>query len=447
MEKKSSFKLQLNEIKQSEDVTVLPVTFIIHDFEKSWNNQIVSKDVSMSAAHTLLNKPIVAKYYPVTQFNTLTDALGSHEEYLDSDRYGDPAIKTDTVPIGVFTTEGYLLNVNENGEMKEVLAADAILWRSRFGDICDLLLEWYQRGIQIFSSVEFLYKNYSFKDGIEYVESPIYYDAHCLLNAEERNGHKVVEPAYDASKLLSFNDLKQFNRLVAQATHKDKKEGDVMFFKKVCELSHDDIRSKLYNQLSIQMSEQEFNCSYIVDVSENSFVVESWNEDEGSKKYHKMGYSKENEQVIVNFQSKTEVVEERTWTGVSDVEQLKTELNEANEKIGEFTSQINSLKPFKEKHDQIQFENSLNEKKQYFAEKFEAVDAKEKFENEEVQSLIKLSLNSSLEGQEATLKLHSMLVELVKVPKKQEGLFVQEFASKNNNLLPDVSDFESRYSN
>ncbi|MED1665769.1 hypothetical protein [Brevibacillus laterosporus] len=481
MDKKSSFKLQLNEIKQSDDPTLLSATFIIHDFEESWHGQIVSKEVSMGAAHTLLNKPIVAKYYPVSQFGTLSDALGGHEEHLDYDRYGERTVKTDTIPIGVFSSEGYLMVINENGQEKEVLAADAVLWRFRFSDVCDLLLEWYSRGIQIFSSVEFLYRNYSFKDGIEYVESPIIYDGHALLNSEERNGHKVVAPAYDSSTLLSFNDLKQFNRLIAQAINQKEKEGESMFFKKICELSHEDVRSKLYNQISTQMAEQEYNSSYIVSVFDTSFIFESWNEHDGVKHY-KVDYGKNGDVLTVNMDSKTEVVEQRTWITTTEVEQMQTQLNEANKKAEQLasesqilssslnqltqdkgqlekqfneasdklislSSQYQELQTYKEKYETEQLEKSLNEKKSYYADKFEAVNGKEKYESDEVQTLIKLSLNSSLEGKDAVLQLNTMLVDMVATaPKKQEEhSFIKEYASQTSKLLPDGDDFESRY--
>ncbi|MBG9776191.1 hypothetical protein [Brevibacillus laterosporus] len=480
MDKKSFFKLQLNQLEQTDDPTVLRATFIIHDFEKSWHEQIVSKEVSLENAHTLLNKPIVAKYYPVSQFGTSTDALGGHEMHLGYDRFGEETVKTDTVPIGVFTTGGYLLTVNENGEEKEVLAADATLWRLRFKDICDLLLEWYSQGVEIYSSVEFLYSNYSFKDGIEYIESPIFYDGHALLNSEERNGHKIVAPAYDSSKLLSFNDLKQFNRLVAQAIKQEHKEGESMFFKKVCEMSHDDIRSKLYNQLSIQMTEQEYNSSYIVNVYDTSFIFESWNEHDGVKHY-KVDYGKNGDTLTVNMDSKTEVVEQKTWITTTEVEQMQAQLNEANkkaeqlatesqtlstslnqltqdkghlekqfnevsDKIISLSSQNQELQTYKEKYEAEQLEKSLNEKKAYYAEKFEAVNGKEKFDSDEVQNLIKLSLNSTPEGTDAALQLNTMLVDMViTAPKKQEGSFIREYASVTSNLLPKADDFESRY--
>lgn len=477
--KKSQFQLQLNSIKQSEDFTLLNATFIIHDFEKSGNNQVLSKEVALDGAFTLKNKPIVAKYFPVD--NSSTDALGSHEQYLGVNRYGEQSVMMDTVPIGVITTEGYLMNIEENGSEKEVLAVDAVLWRARFSDVCDLLLEWHQRGIRILTSVEYLYKNYSFRDGIEYIESPIFYDGHCILNSEERGNHNMVLPSYDSSHLLSFNDMKEFNRLVAQAINQKNKEGETMeLFKKVCELSHNDIRTKLYSEMQKILSEQEYNNSWIVDVFDSIFIYETWVENEGYK-FYQVNYSKTDDSVTADFENKVEVMEETKWVQVTEVQNLQTQLNEANAKVQEMVTQMNSisstlesvntekeqltnqftdateklislnalveeLKPFKEQFENAQFEKSLNEKVSYYSEKFDAVNAAEKFNSEEVQELIKLSVNSTDEGKNAILQLNSILVEMVKPNNKPEDTGIREFASKRENLIPANTDFDSRYS-
>lgn len=66
----------------------------------------------MDASPTIINKPIVAKYHEVEENNTATDALGSHEAYLGTDKHGELEVKTDTTPIGVFTSEGYIMEID-----------------------------------------------------------------------------------------------------------------------------------------------------------------------------------------------------------------------------------------------------------------------------------------------------------------------------------------------
>lgn len=491
MKKKHQLNLVLNEIRESIDPTIIPCTYIIMDFEKSHNNVIVDKEVALEGAKTLINKPIVAKYNDVEEANTPTDNFGSHEQTLSENRYGEQVIKTNTTAIGVFTSEGYLTTVNINGEDKEVMAADAVMWYSRYTDAIDLIIEWHNNGIKVNTSCEYLYNNYSFQDGIEYHHSPIYFEGHAVLASENRGDHNIVLPAYDSSRLLSFNEINKFNKLVAQANQQNalKEEKDNMkYFKKVNELSHQDIRSLLYGQLDTSLENETY--SWISDVYESYFVANIYSYAEGNEydKYFKYTYSKDGDVVTVDLDSKTEVMIKRDWVDVSEfqsvqneltlktekVEEIQTQLNEKDTKIGELESQVNSLttdksdleekfntttdkltqlnslveelKPFKEQFETEQVEKSLNEKKEFYSTKFEALNAKEKFESEEVQGLIQKSINQTDEGKQAILQLNTMLVDLVDVVTKTESPAIKEFASKRENLLPADDSFDSRYS-
>lgn len=474
MNKKSNLKLLLNSVSNHDDPTLLKATFIIHDFEESWNGQVITKEVALENAHTLLNKPIVAKYFPSDDNGTTNDALGSHEQYLSQDRYGKDKIKMDTVAIGVIVTEGYELTVND----QECLAVDAVLWRSRHTDVCDLLLEWYQRGVRIVSSVEYLYMNYTHRDNVEYIESPIYYDGHCLLNAEDRGEHDKVLPAYDSSHLLSFNDLTKFNRLVAQAASRDDVKEGAKLFKKVCELSHSDIRSRLYQQLDPTI---EDGWAWIAEVYNDRFIAEVYKEDDTTK-FYQFNYTSSDEVVTIDFESKAEVVEKREWVTSEATKELQEQLNAANEKVQELSTEMSSLneklettnqekqelttqfneasdkvlslnstieeyKSYKDKYETEQFEKSLNEKIEFYSVKFNSVNAKEKFESEEVQELIKLSVNEDEQGVQAKYQLNTMLVDLVQpsLNHKNNNQDVYELANSRSRLLNN-EDFDSKYS-
>lgn len=95
-QKKIDYKLQLNEIKASDDPSKLSCTFVIFDFEKSHNNTVISKEVALETVATIINKPIVAKYNEVDSTGTATDSFGSHEAYLSTDKHGDLEVKMDT---------------------------------------------------------------------------------------------------------------------------------------------------------------------------------------------------------------------------------------------------------------------------------------------------------------------------------------------------------------
>lgn len=449
MQKKSKFHLVLNSVQSNEDPTLLNATFIVHDFDKSWNGQVVTKEVALENAYTLKNKPLVAKYYPVEEDYSSTDGLGSHEQFLGVDRYGNPDIKTDTVPIGVITSEGYLLTIDS----KEVLAVDGVLWRERYSDVCELLLEWFQRGIKIISSVEYLYKNFTRRDGIEYIESPIIYSGHCLLNSEQRGDHVIIAPAYDVSQLLSFNDLNQFNRLVAQAINQNDREEDLTMFKKVCELSHDDIRSLLYGTLSDVLSDEEYYDSWIVEVYEDRFIYQTWIPEVGVK-FYEVTYSKSDDEIIhANFEDKVEVREEREWVKDETLTVLEEQLNESVSKVKQLTDTVTSLntkilelESYKEKYEKDQYEYALNEQMTFYEEKFDAVSAIDTYQSDEVKNLIKLSLNENEEGIKAKLQLNSMILELVKPTIEKANSGFKESANKRGRLIDTESDFKSRYS-
>lgn len=471
----------------------------------------MTREVGLELGETIINKPIVANYIPVSEPNTSTDNFTGHEATITKDKYGRETVSLGTVPLGVFTSKGYIITINENGNDKEVLVADAILWRTRYSDACDLLVEWYSRGIKINTSCEFLYNNYTVVDKVEYINSPVYFEGHCILASENRGNQNIILPAYDSSKLLSLNEIEKFNRLVAQAqiSNYNPMEGEEMKYKKLFELSHDDIRSKIYQKLDPTLPED--NWSWIVEVYDDHFIVEI----EGSEyKIYDYKYQKSDDDVTIDFDSKTEVVEKREWVQVNNeleiklnsatqkaadyeasleqnqlelnalkdqVEKLTTEkesletkfneaersvnmlneektvlsanLNKATEKISELTGEVNSLQTFKEQLNQIKFDQNLQEQTNYFRAKFSAISpaALQKFEEEEVQELLTTVAKEDQESESARIKLNSLLVDLVEVRntesnKNFENTYFREMSSKLEDLLPDNEDFDRKYS-
>lgn len=426
MEKRNTLHLVLNEIKKDKnDPTLLPCQFIILDFGVSANNVKVVKEVALEAGETLLNKPIVAKYHRATQAFAENDNFGGHEEYLTKDKQGNDIIERDTVALGVFTSKGYLSEANVNGEIKEVMVADGVLWYSKYKDACDLLLDWYGRGIKINSSCEYLYKNYSFINGVEYHHSPIIFESHAILASENRGEQGVVMPAYESATLLSLNEANEFIQLVAQANERVKEE----------EL----VEEKQFNELE-ESTEKEVETEVVAEETE---VVEE------------VTAEVETEEVV----AETEEVEPTEWEAVvnelqTQVNQLASEnkellekFNTASDTIVSLNSTIEDLKQYREQMMNEQREKLIEEKMNHFASKFEALGAHEKFESDEVQSLIAQSVEETEEGKNALLALNTMIVDLIEM---KQGASAQEFhllglASHRKNLLKDDDSFESRY--
>jgi hypothetical protein len=443
--KKLKFDIQLNSVSDFSP-TKKECEFILHDFEVSHNNAVIPKDVAINSFDSLANMPIVCRYTPVSGAGENDDHLGGHEAYLNQDREdGTPFIATNTVPIGVFTEAAYLKTITDDfGKEIEVVCGKGVLWASRFPNEVGLLKEWLDEGTKVHSSMEILYDSYLFENGVETVLSYVY-EGHCILNSEARGDQGVVYPAYDISKL---------NKLVAQIIEEEKsKEGEKeLNLKKVFEISHSDVRAKLYNQLSQVLSEQEYQGAWITDVYDTHFVYEVWEENNGSK-YYQMNYLKDNDNVTVSTDSKVEVVEKREWIKIDENLNLQTQLNEvttqfneAAEKLAQMTQEIAELQPIKEQFEREKDEARFDEIHNFYAAKFEAVKGKEKFETAEVQEILKKAIFENEVGLDAKNQLNIMLVDLVSVAsivhKKDE---VREFASRRSNLMPENNDFDSRY--
>lgn len=468
MEKKRHlFDIKLNSISDTDNPTRKECEFILHDFEVSHNNAFISKENAEKTLHTLKNMPIVCKYHPVSEAGAQDDALGTHEVYLDEDREtGDLMIGLNTVPIGVFTEDAYITTITDNeGNEKEVVAGKGILWASRFPNVIGLLREWVDSGIEVSSSMEILYDSYLFKDGVEEILSYVY-EGHCVLNSQDRGNHAKVYPAYDVSKL---------NKLVAQAINQqsNKEVENVEKFKKVFELSHDDVRTHLYNELDPTLGERTY--SWIADVFDAYFVANIYSYAEGNEydKYFKFNYTKSESDVSIDFDSKKEVFLKRNWEEVvpeevqsqlnekenkisqletqlnsikEEKETIETQFNETTEKLVQLNSTVEELKPYKDQVEQEKLEKALNEKKEFYSAKFTALNATEKFETEEVQELVKKTVFENEDGKDAILQLNTMLVEMVTLEEKNEkDPVIREVSSKRENLIPADNSFESRY--
>jgi hypothetical protein len=418
--KRHLFDIKLNSITDSNNPTRKDCEFILHDFEVSHNKAFISKETAHKTLHTLKDMPIVAKYYSVSEAGAKDDALGSHEVYIDEDRdTGDLMVGLNTVPIGVFNEDAYITTItDENGNQKEVVAGKGILWASRFPNVIGLLKEWVDSGVDVVSSMEILYDSYAVKDGIEEILSYVY-EGHCLLNSESRGNHSKVYPAYDVSKLT---------KLVAQAIDQDaSKEGETVEDEKVIQEVSEVVEETNVEDVTVEETIEE-SVEEVVEQSQEEVV-------------------EENDQ-LTQLQNQINELTEKVTSLTTENDSLLTKLNEATDKLVQLNSVVEELKPFKEQVDQENFEKALNEKKEFYAKKFTALKAAEKFDSAEVQELVKKAVYENEDGKQAVLQLNSMLVELVEVSVESntEDAVIREVANKREKLIPVDIDFESRYS-
>lgn len=434
----NNMQMAIHEISRNEkDPTLMPVKFTIVDFETSGNGTQMSKEVALEGGKTLLGKPIVARYHETNDYDVQDDNFGGHELVKRRNRYGEEVLAQNTVPIGVFTTEGYLETMEVNGVTKEVMVAEGNLWYYKFQDACELLYEWHQRGVNINTSCEYLYFNYSQIDGVTHHLSPIIFNAHTILASESRGNIDEVAPSYESSKVLSLNELNKFANLVTQAYNKNVEEANNIT-KEVDELPEDikKVDEETLEKANEQVHEIDENAT-----DANADVNPETQETNGAETDEKVE-EKTDEKVEESTKEKTEeVVEEKVEeTPVEEkseeakeetVESLKAELaTQAKAHEDEMTAMLGKVKEATDltlslqsrvkelEAIEAQFnEHVLNDKvKAQFNEfkpKFDAVGATEKFESEEVQDLVKLSVHATEEGRNALFQLQSLIIDSI----------------------------------
>lgn len=451
-----TFDIKLNSISETGSNTKSEVEFILHDFETSLNNTVISKDVTEKALNTIKDMPIVCQYYPSEDGGD--DALGDHAVSLGKYRDGvTDIVELNTMAIGVFTEPAYFKEiVDENGDTKEVVAAKGVLWKSRYPNVVGLLFEWLERDVDIVSSVELTYYRDDFfinDDDVEELKA-FEYEGHCILNSEDRGVHSKVQPAYDVSKLT---------RLVAQALIQEKEDKYSMsLFKKAFQLSHKDMEQQLYNALGV--SDSEYGGSWIVDVFEDYVVVNeySWEEGNSYDKYFKYNYTRQGDVLTVDKESKSEVMSKRSWIETTEVEQLESQVNELQEQIKEVNStvevvkqeklevekqfneatekltvlnqKVEELEPFKEQLEKSQYEANLQEVTESYEKKFKALNQISRFEEDDVKKLLEKAAFATDEGVSAKSQLNSILVDLVPIELEEKDTAIKQHSSKRENL-------------
>lgn len=232
------------------------------------------------------------------------------------------------------------------------------------------------------------------------------------------------------------------------------------------ELSHEDIRIELRKQLIDKLSVDKYDIwisgSMVYD---SYFIYEVWNSTSEDYEYYKATFVRQGDIITVDVENLEKVERKTIWVTVDEMntiinqkdetlkilntekEGLVGKLNEASDKVVNLNEKISELQPIVEKYNNILMEqqeleskNLLNEKREYYKNKFENLGAKSKFESEEVQSLI----NNCISNNEALSKLNLMLVDMIKVDSEPKPQLRTEQITKIENLI-EVNDVTSKY--
>lgn len=128
-------------------------------------------------------------------------------------------------------------------------------------------------------------------------------------------------------------------------------------------------------------------------------------------------------------------------------EDLKSKLNDSNEKIILLNDKINEMQPIVDKYNSIVEEQKaledkkiLDEKRKYFKDKFDMLGATSKFESNEVQAL----LENCMKDNNALSKLNQMIVDMVSISDKKVTEKIEKI-SKIENLISFDEDIKEKY--
>jgi len=308
------------------------------------NNSSFTKDVVESALPSIYNIPIVG------EFVEKQEDFGGHGGKIE---ISDDEIKfvQTTKPYGVVpeSAEVYWETHEDNGVEHEYLIVDGCyLWTGRYEEAQSVI----ENGKG--QSMEIEVSSGDFNNDDVFEITSFNFSALCILGDE-------TEPCFEGANVTSsFNlnkeDFKnQFNQMIKelkfsledQSDKGGEKMGDK--FKKVYELSHSDVRSKLYQQLDATLSDNQF--SWIVDVYESYFIVEieTLSDEKFDWKFYKYDFNKtEGDEVEISFDSAVEVQEDRNWVEVSQYETLKEQYEQekkqaVNKAVGEVQTEMTEL--------------------------------------------------------------------------------------------------------
>ena len=117
---------------------------------------------------------------------------------------------------------------------------------------------------------------------------------------------------------------------------------------------------------------------------------------------------------------------------------LEVKLNEANEKVISLNDKVAELQPIVDKYNEKMVKEEkeknaklVNEKREYYKNKFEQLGARAKFESEEVQNLI----NNCIKDDKSMSKLNLMIVDLISVENAKPKAKTEKVADMDNLLV------------
>ena len=211
------------------------------------NKSYITKETFQNAIPSAFNCPIVANFIEEK------GDFGSHDIEIKKDDKGEYKIANLTQPIGFIPESANFWweeCVEENGDKKEYLWFDVILWRRQEAFECIVNKEFVKHSMEI-SVVDG-----STKNGLFYIND-FYFTAFCLLGED-------VEPCYESSALMFANKCEQAEFTAScQEMFKDFKES-LAFDDKNKKKEKEDVGKMGFKELleKYQLVESELDFNY-----------------------------------------------------------------------------------------------------------------------------------------------------------------------------------------
>lgn len=442
MEKIQKFNASIIEISQTIDSTAKEITMLVHKLDHvNANGLDFLKEHTETAMKTLINKPVVCKYYENI------DDLGNHEHVVDKNT--GKIVELNTIAVGTITVAW--IDKLDDDDALEALYAKATIWSYKYPKVMEVIERNFNDGICT-SSVEVEISKYN-KDASKeyrYPESYVYL-SNCLLGQN-------VTPADSDAGVLSVAD-KEISQAIKHdlELNNDMKGDDVMTddFNKGIEIKYHSIEVSslklnevggqiynLLNPLNPINNKRQYNY-YIRDVFVDYVICES---EHDYSELWKIPYSIIDNQVIISPQD--------NWTkgklgfipeGI-DLEQLQMQTTELNNKIEELKkeAELHMSKTVEELHVELS------------AKETELADFKAKLEEFEGKVA---ELNATIVAQEESkanlegqiTELNSAIEELnkykIQVETAEKESKVAEFSSRYEKLLSEETFKSERVQN
>lgn len=407
-----------NVAEHSDDATKVSFEAVIFDSTTSRNNVKVTEEAMLSdkLLKSVKNKPIVAD---ISKYG-----FGDHEVEMVEDLYGNKTTIRNTVPIGVFTENGYITTKEIDGVETKVLMGKGVLWKSRFNEAVEYLQSMYNENSFIPMSSEYLYKNPVFdEDGVEIhgIDSDITLEGLCILN-------ESVTPAYDSSTftMLNSENINEFSRLVAQAFNQSKEDIKLAENKETPKVEEKEVNTEIEKEEVKTEIEKE-------EVKEEVKEVPNEELTQLNAEIAKLN------EALIQVNAKVEQL-------TTENTELVTKLDNATGTIVQLNSELEVLKPIHEQMLNAQREAKVSEAMAKYSKALNS----ELFKSEEVQTLI---LNSVEEGEasiSAKSKLHDLVLEQFNTKEEvktqtnsaesQLGALAGLVAPKRENLVKSTED-------